>query len=86
LDKEQLLKEQLLRDLPESIALIIPISELKSRDQKLMHKLFESQDVVKMLDHERDILEWFMKCSFHGYMAGISGSGELSEPKQLTIF
>jgi len=79
-------KEQLLRDLPESIALIIPISELKSRDQKLMHKLFESQDVVKMLDHERDILEWFMKCSFHGYMAGIKGSGELSETKQLTIF
>ena len=79
-------KEQLLRDLPESIALIIPISELKSRDQKLMHKLFEDQDVVKMLDHERDILEWFMKCSLFGYMAGIKGSGELSEPKQLTIF
>ena len=79
-------KEQLLRDLPESIALIIPISELKSRDQKLMHKLFESKDVVKMLDHERDVLEWFMKCSLFGYMAGIKGSGELSEPKQLTIF
>ena len=79
-------KEQLLRDLPESIALIIPISELKSRDQKLMHKLFESQDVVKMIDHERDILQWFFKCSLFGYMAGIKGSGELSEPKQLTIF
>ena len=79
-------KEQLLRDLPESIALIIPISELKSRDKKLMHKLFESQDVVKMIDHERDILQWFFKCSLFGYMAGIKGSGELSEPKQLTIF
>lgn len=79
-------KEQLLRDLPESIALIIPTSELNSRDQKLMHKLFTSQDVVKMIDHERDILNWFNKCSLFGYMASISGSGEQSEPKQLTIF
>ena len=79
-------KEQILKELPESIALIIPTKELKSRDQKLMHKLFESQDVVKMLDHERDILEWFMKCSFHGYMAGISGSDSKPERKQLTLF
>ena len=79
-------KEELLKNLPESIALIIPSEELNAKDLKLINKLYQSKDVVKMLDHERTILEWFMKCSFHGYLATIGGSShQAEEQQQLTL-
>lgn len=72
-----------LHSLPDSIAMIMPVSYLDNKDLKLFKRLYEGQDVTKMLDHERQVLEWFWKYSKFGWMGWLSES--TPPPKELEL-